>query len=77
MLQMSTDLQVNQPIVEIIGDKFIRIDNYISIEEFENETITVKTKIKKVRILGDNLLIKFINESEIGITGVVKSIEFF
>jgi sporulation protein YqfC len=74
---MSTDLQVNQPIVEIIGDKFIRIDNYISIEEFENETITVKTKIKKVRILGDNLLIKFINESEIGITGVVKSIEFF
>ena len=75
MLEISSDLQVNQPTVTTIGNTFVSIENYLSILEYEND-LRVKTKAKTIKILGDKLLLKYITENEIGIKGVIYSIEY-
>ena len=57
MLEISNDLQVNQPTITTIGNTFVSIENYLSILEYENDLIRVKTKAKTIKILGDNLLL--------------------
>ncbi len=76
MLDILNDLQVNQPTLTIIGNTFVSIENYLSILEYENDLIKVKTKDKIVKILGDKLLLKYITDGEIGIKGVIYGIEY-
>ena len=73
MLEISNDLQVNQPTVTTIGNTFLSVENYLSILEYENE---FKTKSKTIKILGDKLSLKYITEGEIGIKGIIYSIEY-
>ena len=47
MLEISNDLQVNQPTVTTIGNTFVSVENYLSILEYENDLIRVKTKANK------------------------------
>ena len=44
--------------------------------EFDTNLIRVKTKEKIVKITGDKLVLKYINEGEIGIKGIINSLEF-
>ena len=76
MLDLLNDLQVNQPTLTIIGNTFVSIENYLSILEYENDLIKVKTKDKTVKIAGDKLLLKYITDGEIGIKGVIYGIEY-
>ena len=50
MLEISNDLQVNQPTITTIGNTFVSIENYLSILEYENDLIRVKTKAKTIKI---------------------------
>ena len=47
MVDISTDLQVNQPTVTLVGNTFISIENYLSILEYDIDLIRVKTKVKQ------------------------------
>ncbi|WP_199533614.1 YabP/YqfC family sporulation protein [Romboutsia maritimum] len=76
MVDISTDLQVNQPTVTTIGNTFISIENYLSIITYDTNLIKIKTKIKSIKISGDKLLLKYITDSEIGIKGIIYSIEY-
>lgn len=76
MLEISTDLQVNQPTVTVVGNNFVSIENYLSIITYEENLIKIKTKIKSIKILGDKLSLKYITDGEIGIKGIIYSIEY-
>lgn len=76
MLEISTDLQVNQPTVTMVGDTFVSIENYLSIITFEDNLIKVKTKLKSVKISGDKLSLKYITDGEIGIKGRIFTVEY-
>lgn len=76
MLEISTDLQVNQPTVTVIGNTFVSIENYLSIIEYDTVLIKIKTKIKTIKITGDKLLLKYITDGEIGIKGIISSVEY-
>ena len=39
MLEISNDLQVNQPTVTTIGNTFVSVENYLSILEYENDSL--------------------------------------
>ena len=54
----------------------IAVNTLKKILEYENDLIRVKTKAKTIKILGDKLLLKYITEGEIGIKGVIYSIEY-
>lgn len=62
MLEISTDLQVNQPVITVTSNTFISIENYLSILEYEVDLIRIKTKVKTIKISGDKLSLKYITE---------------
>ena len=76
MLEISNDLQVNQPTVTTIGNTFVSVENYLSILEYENDLIILKTKAKTIKILGDKLLLNYLTQGEIRIKVVKYSIEY-
>lgn len=76
MLDISADLQVNQPIVTITGSSFVSVENYLAIIEFNDDVITIKTKVKSIKITGDKLSLKFITDTEIGIKGSIYGVDF-
>jgi len=75
-MEISSDLQVIKPIITIVSNTFLSIENYVNIVEFDNNLIRIKTKEKIVKITGDKLVLKYINEGEIGIKGIINSLEF-
>ncbi|MGL6106592.1 YabP/YqfC family sporulation protein [Romboutsia sp.] len=76
MLEVSTDLQVNQPTVTVVGNNFVSIENYLSIVIYESNLIKIKTKLKSIKILGDKLSLKYITDGEIGIKGIIYGVEY-
>ena len=75
-MDISSELQVIKPIITIYSNKSLSIENYVNIVEFDTNLIRVKTKEKIVKITGDKLVLKYINEGEIGIKGIINSLEF-
>ena len=75
-IEISSDLQVIKPIITIVSNTFLSIENYVNIVEFDNNLIRIKTKEKIVKITGDKLVLKYINEGEIGIKGIIYSLEY-
>jgi sporulation protein YqfC len=76
MIDISADLQVTQPTITVVGNKFISIENYLSIITYDTNLIKIKTKIKTIKITGDKLLLKYITDNEIGIKGIINGIEY-
>ena len=76
MMDISTDLLVNQPTVTIIGNTFITIENYLNIVTYETDLIKIKTKVKSIKISGDKLSLKYITDGEIGIKGIIYTVEY-
>ena len=75
-MDISSELQVIKPIITIYSNKFLSIENYVNIVEFDTNLIRVNTKEKIVKITGDKIVLKYINEGEIGIKGIINSLEF-
>ena len=75
-MDISSELQVIKPIITIYSNKFFFFFIYVNIVEFDTNLIRVKTKEKIVKITGDKLVLKYINEGEIGIKGIINSLEF-
>ncbi len=75
-MDISSDLQVTKPIITIVSNKFLSIENYINIVEYDSNLIRVNTKEKMIKIVGDKLILKYINDGEIGIKGIIYSLEY-
>lgn len=76
MMEISPDLKVTQPTVTLISNTFVKIENYSSIITYDTNLIKIKTKVKTVKITGDKLLLKYIESEEIGIQGLIYSLEY-
>lgn len=76
MVEIPSDLQVNKLTVTLLANKFAIVENYISIVEYDTAVIRVKGKGCSVKIIGDKLSLKYMDESEIGIKGIIKSVEY-
>lgn len=75
-MDISPDLKVTQPTVTLVGNTFVKIENYLSIITYDTSLIKIKTKIKTIKITGDKLLLKYIETEEIGIKGLIYSLEY-
>lgn len=76
MIEIPTDLQVNQPTVTVLSNTFMSIENYRSILEYDINLIKIKTKVNTIKISGDKLYLKYITDTEIGIKGIIYSVEY-
>ena len=77
MFEVATDLKITQPTITAVSNTFISIENYLSILSFNNDSIEIKTKGKNIRINGSKLSLKYIEDNEIGIKGIINYIEYF
>ena len=75
-MDISSDLKVTQPTVTLVGNTFVKIENYLSIITYDSNLIKIKTKVKIIKITGDKLLLKYIEAEEIGIKGLIYSLEY-
>lgn len=76
MIDISPDLKVTQPTVTLISNTFVKIENYSSIMTYDTNLIKIKTKMKTIKITGDKLTLKYIDTEEIGIKGLIYSLEY-
>ena len=76
MIEVPTDLQVNQPMVTMLSNTFMSIENYKSILEYDVNLIKIKTKLNTIKISGDKLYLKYITDTEKGIKGIIYSVEY-
>lgn len=75
-MDISPDLKVTQPTVTLVSNTFIKIENYLSIITYDTSLIKIKTKVNTIKITGDKLLLKYIETEEIGIKGLIYSLEY-
>ena len=75
-MDISPDLKVTQPTVTLVVNTFVKIENYLSIITYDTSLIKIKTKVKTIKITGDKLLLKYIETEEIGIKGLIYSLEY-
>ena len=75
-LDISKDIILEVPKITIIGKEEIIIENHKGIIVFEKNIIRVNTKIKVIKIVGENFEIIYIGESTLSIKGEFISIEY-
>ncbi len=75
-VDISKDTILGIPLVSMIGDREITIENYIGILEYTDTVIRIKCKALSVRLEGKNLELKTMTRSFLYITGRFKCFSY-
>ncbi len=75
ILDMPRELDNTEPKITMISFDEMFIENYKGILEYEEFFIKVATEIGTININGYKLTVEQITEDDIGIKGIIKSIE--
>ena len=67
---------LNIPLVTIVGNDELVIENYKAVLDYKEDFIKINTKIGIVKITGKKMTIKYIRKDEISVTGVIRNIEY-
>ena len=70
------DVVFGVPIVTVLGQIEICIENYRGIIEYTDLLIRVQTKIGQIKIIGKKLQIEYYTNDEMKVTGRITSIEY-
>lgn len=75
-VDISKDVMLGVPLVSMIGDREITIENYIGILEYTDSVIRIKCKALNVRLEGKNLELKTMTRDFLYITGRFKCFSY-
>lgn len=70
------DVVYQVPIVSLVGDEELTIENYRGIIEYENTIIRIQTKTGLLKINGTALNIEYYTNDEMKISGKIICIEY-
>lgn len=70
------DVVLGIPVITILGDIEISIENYGGIIEYTDCLIRIRTKSGQIIISGKNLYVEYYTSNEMKIHGRISSIEF-
>ncbi len=76
-LKLPSDILAGAPIITAIGRNEVCIENYKGILEYNNCSIKIITKIGRVVVEGNNLIISYFTTDEMKITGMIHTIGFY
>jgi sporulation protein YqfC len=71
------DVVLGVPLVTVIGQNEVCVENYRGILEYTDKLIRIQTKLGKIHVLGRGLQIQYYNNDEMKITGHVMTIEYY
>lgn len=75
MLEMPREIDNKEPKITIISFDEMFIENYKGISEYDEFFIKVETEVGTLNVNGYRLTLEQITDEDIGIKGVIKSIE--
>ena len=75
-LHISEDVINGAEIISLIGKRNLVIENYVKVVEYEKDKIIVKTKRNYLCINGHNLVIEYLLDEELRISGRIDMISF-
>jgi len=76
MTNMPKDVILGVPIIRLVGQEELYIENYRGIMEYTECMIRIQTKIGQVLIWGRKLEIVYYTNDEMKITGSIESFEY-
>ena len=75
-LDLPKEILLSYPLVSMIGQEEILIQNHKGLIEYTGDIIRIKTKIGTLKIQGSHLYINKMSTEDLKITGIIKKIEF-
>lgn len=73
---MPKDVVLGIPLIFMMGNSEMRIENYRGILEYTGELIRIKTKAGIIRVSGKRMGIEYYLNEEMFITGRIEKVEF-
>lgn len=74
--EIPSDVVLGVPILKLIGQTELLIENHRGIIEYTDCNIRIQTKLNQIEIVGTNLKILYYTNEEIRIDGIIKEIEY-
>jgi sporulation protein YqfC len=75
VLSLPEDLTEALPRIELIGNRRVQIDNYLSVDNFDSRRLLLKVKQGQISITGENLRIKAIYPEGLVIEGLILAVQ--
>lgn len=70
----TNDIFPGMPVVEMVGDRRILIENHKGVVQYGTEEICVKVKFGIVRIFGAGMELAKMTKEQLVVTGIIKSL---
>lgn len=76
VLEVPKEVVIDLPLISMMGNEEITIENYKGVIEYSEEKIRINTAKGVVKVEGKSMVLKEITDDEIQILGNVVKIEF-
>ncbi|NLK98866.1 MAG: sporulation protein YqfC [Epulopiscium sp.] len=76
MLELPKEVVLNLPMISMVGNEEMHIENYKGILEYDSERIKIYTNNGVLKLEGRGLFLKAMTTEEIAIKGTILRIEF-
>ena len=76
MFELPKEIVFNLPLINVIGNEEINIENYKGIIEYNLERVRINTSCGIIKIEGKKLLLKQITSENISVTGSISKFEY-
>lgn len=75
-LELPKEIIFNLPLITMVGNEEINIENYKGVIEYSPEKIRINTECGVLKINGEKLSFKQITAENIIVTGVIQKLEY-
>ena len=75
-LDIPKDIALNIPVIKMVGDSEILIENHKGILEYKLSILRIKSDLGEISLEGSNIEIKDISDEMIFVTGKIDSLFF-
>ena len=75
-LDLPTDVFLDVPRITMQNNTEIRIENYKTVLEYEENKVQFACKTYIITVTGRNLTITLITDDEVGVCGIISSVSF-
>ncbi len=75
-IKLSSDILAGAPIITVIGQSELSIENYKGIIEYTGDLLRIQTKTGRIHIEGKNMIIRNYSEDAMKVSGVISLIQY-
>ena len=75
-LELPKEILLNLPLISLVGQEEVTIENYKGILEYSEEVVRIGTEAGILRLQGKNLCLKQLSAECMVVTGMVESLTF-